>query len=187
MPLAGAGQRDVVLRPLARKPFVCAGLIVKNEERDLPRCLASLAGVVDAAVLVDTGSTDATLEVATATIGLPVFTQIYTGASRQDAPGDWKLWDFGKARNVFVDEIERRGADFVLWMDADDELLTPANLRRAFYWGEYDVFGVQIESAGQRWTASPAVARRSAASGSRAAATSIRRSAAIGSLALSTA
>ena len=51
-----------------------------------------------------------------------MFTQIYTGASRQDANGDWKLWDFGKARNVFVDEIERRGADWVLWMDADDEL-----------------------------------------------------------------
>ena len=70
-------------------------------------------------------STDATLAVAP-TSGLPVFTQVYTGASRQDATGDWKLWDFAKARNVFVDEIERRGADFVLWMDADDELLTPA-------------------------------------------------------------
>ncbi len=149
--MEGAGQRDVVLRPLTRKPVVYAGLIVKNEERDLPRCLASLAGVVDTAVIVDTGSTDATLAVAP-TSGLPVFTQVYTGASRQDATGDWKLWDFGKARNVFVDEIERRGADFVLWMDADDELLTPANLRRALYWGEYDVFGVQIESGGQRWT-----------------------------------
>jgi glycosyltransferase involved in cell wall biosynthesis/ADP-heptose:LPS heptosyltransferase len=149
--MAGAGQRDVVLRPLARKPVVYAGLIVKNEERDLPRCLASLNGVVDAAVVVDTGSTDATLEVAAAS-RIPVFTQVYTGASRQDATGDWKLWDFGKARNVFVDEIERRGVDFVLWMDADDELLTPANLRRAIYWGEYDVFGVQIESSGQRWT-----------------------------------
>jgi len=150
-PMEGAGQRDVVLRPLARKPVVHAGLIVKNEERDLPRSLASLAGVVDAAVIVDTGSTDATLAVAAAS-GLPVFTQVYTGASRQDASGDWKLWDFGKARNVFVDEIDRRGADFVLWMDADDELLTPANLRRALYWGVYDVFGVQIESNGQRWT-----------------------------------
>jgi len=150
-PMEGAGQRDVVLRPLARKPIVYAGLIVKNEERDLPRCLDSLAGVVDAAVVVDTGSTDATLAVAEAS-GIPVFTQVYTGASRQDATSDWKLWDFGKARNVFVDEIDRRGADFVLWMDADDELLTPTNLRRALYWGVYDVFGVQIESAGQRWT-----------------------------------
>jgi ADP-heptose:LPS heptosyltransferase len=37
-------------------------------------------------------------------------------------------------------------------MDADDELMTPANLRRAVYWSEYEVFGVQIESGGQRWT-----------------------------------
>ena len=102
-------------------------------------------------VLVDTGSTDRTLEVATATIGKPVHVQTYTGASRQDEHGDWKLWDFGKARNVFVDEIDRRGADWALWMDADDELLTPVNLRRAFWWDQHEVYGVQIESAGQRW------------------------------------
>ena len=77
--------------------------------------------------------------------------QTYTGASRQDASGDWKLWDFGKARNVFVDAIEARDADWVLWMDADDELVTPANLRRACWWFEHAVYGVQIESGGQRW------------------------------------
>ena len=147
----GFGQRDLVLRPLARKPRLFAGLIVKNEERDLPRCLRSIEPVVDAAVVVDTGSTDATLSVAASTIAKPVFTQTYTGASRRDEHGDWKLWDFGKARNVFVEEIDRRGADYVLWMDADDELLTPARLRRAIYYGPFDVFGVQIESAGQRW------------------------------------
>jgi SAM-dependent methyltransferase len=147
----GAGQRDVVLRPLARRPRVIAGLIVKNEERDLPRCLESIEDVVDEVVVVDTGSTDRTLEVAVATIGKPVHVQTYTGASRQDASGDWKLWDFGKARNVFVDEIDRRGADWALWMDADDELVTPGNLRRAFWWDEHDVYGVQIESAGQYW------------------------------------
>jgi 2-polyprenyl-3-methyl-5-hydroxy-6-metoxy-1,4-benzoquinol methylase len=149
--LDGAGQRDVVLRPLARKPFVLAGMIAKNEERDLPRCLRSIEAVVDGVILVDTGSTDRTLEVATTTIGKAAHVQTYTGASRQDEHGDWKLWDFGKARNVFVDEIDRRGADWVLWMDADDELLTPANLRRAFWWEQHEVYGVQIESAGQRW------------------------------------
>jgi ADP-heptose:LPS heptosyltransferase/glycosyltransferase involved in cell wall biosynthesis/2-polyprenyl-3-methyl-5-hydroxy-6-metoxy-1,4-benzoquinol methylase len=149
--LDGAGQRDLVLRPLSRKPQVFAGLIVKNEERDLPRCLASIESVVDAVVLVDTGSTDRTLAVAQSAIAKPVHAQTYTGASRKDASGDWKLWDFGKARNVFVDEIERRGADWALWMDADDELLTPANLHRAIYWDDFDIFGVQIESGGQRW------------------------------------
>lgn len=147
----GAGQRDLVLKPLLRKPRVLAGMIVKNEERDLPRCLRSIEDVVDEVVVVDTGSVDRTLEVAVASIAKPVHVQTYTGASRRDDTGDWKLWDFGKARNVFVDEIGRRDADWVLWMDADDELRTAANLRRAFWWHEYDVYGVQLESGGQPW------------------------------------
>ena len=151
-PLEGAGQRDLVLRPLVRKPVVFAGLIVKNEERDLPRCLQSIETVVDGVVIVDTGSTDATLEVARRSTSHPIFAQTYTGASRRDEGGDWKLWDFSKARNVFLKEIEERGADYALWVDADDELLTPTALRRAFYWNQYDVFGVQVESSGSRWT-----------------------------------
>jgi len=147
----GAGERDLLLVPLVRKPRVIAGLIVKNEERDLPRCLRSIEPVVDEVVVVDTGSTDRTLEVAVSTLDKPVHVQTYTGASRQDASGDWKLWDFGKARNVFVDAIESRDADWVLWMDADDELVTPVHLKRALWWYEYDVYGVQIESGGQRW------------------------------------
>jgi RHS repeat-associated protein len=39
-------------------------LIVKNEESTLPACLASVAGLVDEIVVVDTGSTDRTKEVA---------------------------------------------------------------------------------------------------------------------------
>lgn len=151
-PMAGSGQRDLMLKPLTKKPVVYAGIIAKNEERDLPTCLRSIEQVVDGVVLVDTGSTDATLDVAHKTTTLPVYSQTYTGASRQDDNGDWKIWDFGKARNVFVQEIEDRGADWVLWMDSDDELLTPDQLRRALYWSQYDVFGVQIESGGSRWT-----------------------------------
>jgi len=147
----GAGQRDLILWPLSKKPVIYAGLIVKNEERDLPRCLQSVESVVDGVVLVDTGSTDRTLEVARSSTSRPVYAQSYTEASRQDETGDWKIWDFSKARNVFVREIEERGADYVLWVDADDELLTPDTLRRAFYWDQYDVFGVQLESGGSRW------------------------------------
>jgi glycosyltransferase involved in cell wall biosynthesis len=40
-------------------------LIVKNEELTLPACLASVAGLVDEIVVVDTGSTDRTKEIAT--------------------------------------------------------------------------------------------------------------------------
>ena len=39
-------------------------LIVRNEERDLPGCLESLKGVADEIVVVDSGSTDRTVEIA---------------------------------------------------------------------------------------------------------------------------
>jgi glycosyltransferase involved in cell wall biosynthesis len=35
-------------------------MIAKNEEANLPSCLASVAGLVDEAIIVDTGSTDRT-------------------------------------------------------------------------------------------------------------------------------
>lgn len=43
---------------------VSACMIVKNEERVLARCLDSLKGLVDEIILVDTGSTDGTKEIA---------------------------------------------------------------------------------------------------------------------------
>jgi glycosyltransferase involved in cell wall biosynthesis len=43
---------------------ISACLITLNEERNLPRCLASVAPLVDEIVVVDSGSTDATRDVA---------------------------------------------------------------------------------------------------------------------------
>ena len=39
-------------------------MIVKNEAANLPRCLASVQGLVDEMVVVDTGSTDDTVAIA---------------------------------------------------------------------------------------------------------------------------
>ena len=39
-------------------------MIVKNEEQFLERCLTSVAGIVDEINIVDTGSTDRTVEIA---------------------------------------------------------------------------------------------------------------------------
>ena len=39
-------------------------MIVKNEEKILDRCLSTVADLVDEIVIVDTGSTDATKEIA---------------------------------------------------------------------------------------------------------------------------
>jgi len=48
---------------VSKKPTISATLIVKNEAENLARCLSSVAGIVDEIIIVDTGSTDQTLEI----------------------------------------------------------------------------------------------------------------------------
>lgn len=81
-------------------------MIVKNEEDVLARCLASVQDIVDEIVIVDTGSTDRTKEIASA------FThRIYDFT--------W-IDDFAAARNA---SFERATMDYTMWLDADDVLL----------------------------------------------------------------
>ena len=80
-------------------------MIVRNESRDLPRCLASVAGLVAELVVVDTGSTDETPAIAAA-----------HGAVLVHHP--WAD-DFAAARNV---ALARATGDWILHLDADEEL-----------------------------------------------------------------
>src|SRR5262245_20623085 len=43
---------------------ISAAIITKNEEKSLPKCIASIRDVVDEVIVVDSGSTDNTLKVA---------------------------------------------------------------------------------------------------------------------------
>lgn len=81
-------------------------MIVKNEERFLERCLASAADVVDEIIVVDTGSTDGTVEI----------------AKRFGARVEHREWrdDFGWARNEAIALATRR---WIFQLDADEELL----------------------------------------------------------------
>jgi tetratricopeptide (TPR) repeat protein len=150
-PLA-PGQRDWILRRVPRRPTVAVGMIAKNEERDLPVLLDSLKNLnLDGFCLIDTGSTDKTLAVAQTAPAREVWTDVYLGASQTDENGDWKLWDFSKARNQYVEQIETKGYDWVLWMDADDQVLHPDHLRRLSIWTQYDIHGIQMDGGGPRW------------------------------------
>jgi glycosyltransferase involved in cell wall biosynthesis len=77
-------------------PPISAILITFNEERDLPSALASLAGVVDETVVVDSGSTDRTCEIARQS-GARVTTRAFTNFADQKnfaasmATHDWVL------------------------------------------------------------------------------------------------
>src|SRR5258708_20639333 len=63
-------------------PALTAILISYNEELDLPRALASLAGIADEIILVDSASTDRTCEIAR-TFGARVYTRKLDSFSEQ--------------------------------------------------------------------------------------------------------
>ncbi|MEO0547023.1 MAG: glycosyltransferase [Pseudomonadota bacterium] len=89
---------------------VTAALIVKNEAKFITGCLDTLVGVVDEIVIVDTGSSDATLELCRARGVEPV-------------AFDW-IGDFAAARNVALDLVK---TDWTLYIDADERLKVDAN------------------------------------------------------------
>jgi tetratricopeptide (TPR) repeat protein/glycosyltransferase involved in cell wall biosynthesis len=79
-------------------------LIAKNEESNLTACLTSVAELVDEMIVVDTGSTDRTKEVAAA-----------CGARVFDFP--W-VDDFAAARN---ESLRHATGDWILWLDGDEK------------------------------------------------------------------
>ncbi len=85
-------------------------MIVKNEEEYLPDCLESVRNVVDQIVVVDTGSTDRTVEIARS-FGAEVHSF------------EWRN-DFAAARN---ESLKHATGDWILWMDADERLI-PSSL-----------------------------------------------------------
>lgn len=82
-------------------------MIVKNEEDTLSNCLNSIAGIFDEIVIVDTGSTDNTTDIA----------KLYTDKLFFY---EWKD-DFADARNF---AFEKSTCDYIMWLDADDILTT---------------------------------------------------------------
>lgn len=151
MPIKGGGQTDFVLRKQdIFKQTIGVGLIVKNEERDLPAALDSAAPFADVMCIIDTGSTDGTRDAVwqfcmrhgwnmqdlyrpeDITV-LPknrktVLFGTFLGASTKDDTGDWKLNSFSEARNEYVAILDRL-VDWIFWLDADDIILSPEKVR----------------------------------------------------------
>jgi hypothetical protein len=78
-------------------------MIVRNEEKSLGRCLSSVADIVDEMVIVDTGSTDRTKQIA-ASFGAHIY------------DFEW-IQDFAAARNY---SFSQATCEYILWLDADD-------------------------------------------------------------------
>ena len=114
--MAAFGVDDGIIEPALRirKSLVPANqddleesialcMIVKNEERHLARCLASVKNAVREIVIVDTGSKDRTKDIA----------EIF-GANIYNC--EWNR-DFSYARNL---SISKATADWILILDADE-------------------------------------------------------------------
>lgn len=84
-------------------------MIVRNENDTIARCLESVRPYVEEIVVVDTGSTDETAEIARKYADKVLFFR-------------W-IDDFSAARNF---SFAHAGKEYVMWMDADD-VVTPEN------------------------------------------------------------
>jgi len=85
------------------KPLLSLCMIVKNEEKVLQRCLDSVYGIVDEIIIVDTGSTDSTKEIA-----LKYVDQVYEF--------EWTN-SFADARNYAQKQAKGK---WILVLDADE-------------------------------------------------------------------
>ncbi|HEV2692279.1 MAG TPA: glycosyltransferase [Verrucomicrobiae bacterium] len=86
-------------------PRLSVCLITKNEEKFLAQCLKSVRGLAAQIVVVDTGSTDRTVEIARE-FGAELFASAWSD-------------DFAAARNA---ALEHATGDWVLILDADEEM-----------------------------------------------------------------
>jgi tetratricopeptide (TPR) repeat protein len=99
----------------ARGLTISLCMIVKDEEEMLPGCLEAVAGAVDEIVVVDTGSSDRTVEIAES-FGAKVLHFPWNGS-------------FSDARNV---GLEAATGDWLFYLDADEHLVPEdaQNIRR---------------------------------------------------------
>lgn len=87
-------------------PTISLCMIVRDEEKTLESCLSSVVGIPDEIIIVDTGSTDGTKEIA-------------GRFTRQVFDFEW-IDDFAAARNYSFDQASM---DYIMWLDSDDVLL----------------------------------------------------------------
>lgn len=120
----------------ARKKIVL-NMIVKDEEKVIVRCLSSVYDFIDYWVIVDTGSSDKTIEV--------------IRRFMKDKPGEiyQRPWvDFSHNRQEALELAKPKG-DYILFMDADDTL----TFEQGFQLPDLtlDFYGIYNKTSKQQW------------------------------------
>ncbi|OAB37899.1 tetratricopeptide repeat-containing glycosyltransferase family 2 protein [Paenibacillus glacialis] len=112
-------------------PVISLCMIVKNEAEHLANCLESVQEVVDEIIVVDTGSTDSTIQIANH-YGAKVITFLWNS-------------DFAAARNIGIAQAK---GTWILILDADEELDhdSKEELKLCAKHVEYEGFFVRIHN-----------------------------------------
>jgi glycosyltransferase involved in cell wall biosynthesis len=117
------------------------GMIVRNEEKDIEACLESFLPHIDYAVIVDTGSTDHTLDIVKEIAHRhPCSTSFYSYEDASDSEG--RMMNFSQARNRYVEILEQLGVDYILSVDADDTIDSPIKIRKLIADKKADVYSI---------------------------------------------
>lgn len=106
-----------------------ACIVVRNAKASIVRCLDALLPMANEYVVVDTGSTDGTIELVSKwreRHPRPGFVLECVGSRFHDDEG---IFDFGKAKNYAVSLAH---CDYVLWADSNDILKDGRGARREF-------------------------------------------------------
>lgn len=129
---------------------ICLNMIVKDERVVIQRCLASLIGIIDYWVIVDTGSSDETKDLILKVL--------------ENVPGELheRAWvNFEKNRNEAL-ALARGKAKYLLFIDADETLLISKTFKKTdlsadFYKfrlierGKTDVFRISLIKDHSAW------------------------------------
>lgn len=91
-----------------KKPIIVCCIMFKDEEEILERCFKSILPVTDNFVVLDTGSTDSSIEIA----------KKFTNDIISEP-----FVNFVDTKNILLDHIEKNyDFDIIIWMDADEYL-----------------------------------------------------------------
>jgi tetratricopeptide (TPR) repeat protein len=133
-----AEEIKMLLKAYEPKPRVSVCMIVKNEEKMLDNCLNSIEGFVDELIIVDTGSTDSTVEI----------------AKRHGAKVYFHEWenDFSKARNYSLSYATN---EWIFIMDADEEVVREDHprLREIMTQQDYNLVSINVYNLGPEGSA----------------------------------
>ena len=99
-------------------PKVCLCMIVKNESKIIERCLNSVKPIMDSLFIVDTGSTDNTVELIKNFIRIKLSPAKGFVVSRP-----WKNFEHNRNEAIKLAKAHCIEADYLYFIDADEELI----------------------------------------------------------------